>query len=121
MAHDWGHTARQIAGNLFGGGNGGGSVYEPTGFVPALTPSGGISGPPETLQTMSSTNANCGTGCNAPRYLTYDCRTGQFSPKRRRRRPKLLTNSDQAALGVIVAMFGKGAAAQIALAAAVKR
>jgi len=121
MAHDWGHTARQIATGLFGGNGGSGSVYEPTGFVPALTPTGGITGPAATLQTMSPTNANCGTGCNAPRYLTYDCRTQTFSPKRRRRRPRLLTATDQRDLGVIVAMFGKGAASQIALAAAVKR
>lgn len=64
----------------------------------------------------------CGAGpCSSPRYLTYDCRTQTFSKKRRRRRGRLLTASDQHDLGVIVAMFGKGAAGQIALAAAVKR
>jgi len=64
----------------------------------------------------------CGAGpCSSPRYLTYDCRTGTFSKKRRRRRGRLLTAGDQHDLGVIVAMFGKGAAGQIALAAAVKR
>jgi len=59
--------------------------------------------------------------CGGPRYLTYDCKTGQMSLRRRRRRRRLLTDGDKQDLGVIVAMFGKGAAAQIALAAAVKR
>ncbi len=72
--------------------------------------------------TIVPTNAECGSGpCGSPRYLTYDCRTNTFSKKRRRRRGRLLTASDQHDLGVIVAMFGKGAAGQIALAAAVKR
>lgn len=33
---------------------------------------------------------SCGTGCDSPRYMKYDCRTGELKPiKRRRRRPTL--------------------------------
>lgn len=28
----------------------------------------------------------CGSGCDAPRYLTYDCKTGEYKKRRRRRR-----------------------------------
>lgn len=39
--------------------------------------------------------AACGTGeCGSPRYLTYDCKTGEYKPRRRRRRRKALTKSD---------------------------
>jgi len=125
MAHDWGHLVRQGIESIAGLGVpqqaqilpalpptvGGGTFSYPAG-VPSITPSGGV---------MS--NALCPpTGsCGGPRYLTYDCRTGTMSVRRRRRRRALLTEGDKRDLGVIVAMFGKGAAAQIALAAAVKR
>ena len=37
----------------------------------------------------------CGDGsCGSPRYLTYDCKTGEYKPRRRRRRRKALTKSD---------------------------
>lgn len=37
--------------------------------------------------------ASCGTGCDAPRYLTYDCKTGEFKKRRRRRRRTGMTKS----------------------------
>lgn len=43
----------------------------------------------------------CEAGCNSPRYLTYDCRTGEFKKKRRRRRRSMLTMSDRDTLTFI--------------------
>ncbi len=122
MAHDWGHLIRQGIETYTG-------IGTPTVAQIMPTQGGTIVGPASTLQTATlpggsvSSNALCppAGSCGGPRYLTYDCKTGQMSVRRRRRRRRLLTEGDKSDLGVIVAMFGKGAAAQIALAAAVKR
>ncbi len=122
MAHDWGHLIRQGVESIAGLGV---PQVQQLQFGP--TTGGTIVGPASTLQTATlpggSMNALCppAGSCAGPRYLTYDCRTGTMSVRRRRRRRALLTEGDKRDLGVIVAMFGKGAAAQIALAAAVKR
>ncbi len=128
MAVDWGSILQSAVGGAYQAAIG--QLPTPYGvpsmeFGPAtmaVAATGGIQGPPETRQTMIQ--PNCGpvtTTKPGPRYLTYDCHTGEFIQRRRRRRKRLLTQGDQHDLGVIVAMFGKGAAGQIALAAAVKR
>lgn len=125
VAHDWGHLGRQVIGGVFGVGQPA-AMAAPAAFVESV-PTGGITGPAATLQTLGSTpmasNALCppAGACGGPRYLTYDCKTGQMSVRRRRRKGKLLTNGAKEDLAFILALFGKGAAAQIALAAAVKR
>lgn len=124
VAIDWGGVlsgAIDIAqGQMIGGGVLG-PVYDPQlGMAqgPVITASGGgVVIPPGGGGALCPPAGSCG----GPRYLTYDCKTGQMSVRRRRRRRRLLTEGDKSDLGVIVAMFGKGAAAQIALAAAVKR
>lgn len=122
VAHDWGHLIRQGIETFTG-------IGQPPVFSPTPLAGGTIVGPASTMQTATlpggpvTTNALCppAGSCGGPRYLTYDCKTGQMSVRRRRRRRRLLTDGDKQDLGTIVAMFGKGAAAQIALAAAVKR
>jgi len=121
MAIDWGGLISGGIDLLQGQQVGGYQTLPALSYAPMGSPVATAPSIPSGAGPIVSTQANCGTGCNAPRYLTYDCKTGTFSPKRRRRRGRLLTSSDQHDLGVIVAMFGKGAAAQIALAAAVKR
>ncbi len=131
VAIDWGGLIGDLGSQYIA------SAYAPQqSFVPFVStgmgapaaPSANVGGPDGITWgnggsgSVASSNELCGSGpCGSPRYLTYDCRTGTFSKKRRRRRGRLLTASDQHDLGVIVAMFGKGAAGQIALAAAVKR
>lgn len=49
--------------------------------------------------------AACGDGsCGSPRYLTYDCKTGEFRKKRRRRRRPMLTASDMVQLNQIAGL-----------------
>lgn len=64
---------------------------------------------------------NCGVRTvPGPRYLTYDCRTGQFIPKRRRRRRRLLTPTDLSDLAALAGVIGKGSQGmQVAVARAV--
>lgn len=119
VAHDWGHLIRQGIETYTG--IGAPPVYDPVASLgtglPAPTGGGGVVIPPGGGGQLCPPSGSCG----GPRYLTYDCKTGQMSVRRRRRRRRLLTDGDKQDLGTIVAMFGKGAAAQIALAAAVKR
>ncbi len=127
VAIDWGSVFSGAIDIAQGQMIGGQAYAAPTQFVggPTVLPmvasptggGGGVIVPPTGGGGMCAAPGECGQ----PRYLTFDCRTGTFSKKRRRRRGRLLTASDQHDLGVIVAMFGKGAAGQIALAAAVKR
>ncbi len=56
-----------------------------------------------------------------PRYLTFDCKTGKFSKKRRRGRPRLATDRDLSDLAAIVAITGKGSAMNQAVAGMVRR
>lgn len=45
---------------------------------------------------------DCGDGsCGSPRYLTYDCKTGEYRRKRRRRRRSMLTKGDMTDLQFI--------------------
>ncbi len=105
-------------------------------FVPAVTPQGptpvpqGNVGGPEGITwgenggggvPMENGSAKCGTGCDAPRYLLYDCKTGEFKARRRRRRRRLLTNQDIADLNSVAALAGKGAALSAAIAQATRR
>ena len=75
-----------------------------SGVPPMIPPTGGA---------LCGPNGGCG-----PRFLTYDCKTGQLSARRRRRRGKLLTAGRKEDLAFVIAMYGKGAASQIALAKA---
>jgi len=119
MAHDWMHTASQVL-DVFSGTVGG--------VPPMAAPINmqtGIGAPPSAMVGPATggamaNGAACGTGCNSPRYLTYDCRTGQFTQKRRRRRRRLLTSQDIGDLTSLVAIAGKGAALQAAVAKAVR-
>ncbi len=118
MAHDWGHLIRQGIETVTGIGQP--QVFDPPNIIGTLpAPAGGGGG----VVIGGGGGGLCppSGSCGGPRYLTYDCKTGQMSVRRRRRRRRLLTDGDKQDLGTIVAMFGKGAAAQIALAAAVKR
>lgn len=63
--------------------------------------------------------ANC-EPCG-PRYLTYDCKTGKLSARKRRRRRRLITPTDLGDLASIVAIAGKGGGMNQAIAAAVRR
>ena len=44
------------------------------------------------------TGMSCGTGCDSPRYMKYDCKTGELKPIRRRRRRPTLTPTQMAQL-----------------------
>ncbi len=118
VAHDWGHLLRQGIETFTGMGQP--QVFDPIiQTMPIPAPSGGGGG--VVIGGGGGTLCPPAGSCGGPRYLTYDCKTGTMSARRRRRRRRLLTDGDKQDLGTIVAMFGKGAAAQIALAAAVKR
>lgn len=73
-----------------------------------------------TGQPMTSDAASCGTGCDSPRYLTYDCRTGEFKKKRRRRRRAMLTLSDKDTL-TFISSLSSNANVKSALAARISR
>jgi hypothetical protein len=48
---------------------------------------------------------SCGDGsCGSPRYLTYDCKTGEFRKKRRRRRRPMLTATDMVQLNQVAGL-----------------
>lgn len=66
----------------------------PASDIPATVYSGG----------SMADGATCGTGCDAPRYLTYDCKTGEFKKKRRRRRKAMLTLGDRDTLNFIASL-----------------
>lgn len=123
MAHDWGHLLRQgveavatnwwapdataTPGILPGGGAG-------SSFVDAIAL--GTGGPGVTPSGAAATCEPCG-----PRYLTYDCKTGKFTKKRRRGRRRLATDRDLSDLAAIVAITGKGSAMNQAVAGMVRR
>lgn len=116
MAHDWGHLLRQGIteitgiGALPGNFSAGPEVNQPAGFATTVGPP--VIGPSGSAQSCEP----CG-----PRYLTYDCKTGKLSKKRRRGKPRLATNRDLSDLAAIVAITGKGSAMNQAVAAMVRR
>jgi len=119
MAHDWGHVLRQGASTFVAGLQQGGGAP-----LPIMNLATDLSGPAETLQTMTPTGAADCSGyqrCGTPRYLTYDCKDGTFKPRSRRRRRRLLTGRDISDLAALQAIAGKGAALQMAIATAVRR
>jgi len=126
VSHDWGHLGRQVVGGWLGVGNGaagglGGGIVDydlSTGFA-SQTPSRGASTATGGGGVPVISDASC-EPCG-PRYLTYDCKTGTFKPRRRRRRRRLLTPTDIADLAALAALAGKGAALQSAIAQAVRR
>lgn len=97
--------------------------FGPMNLAPGANRPNGIKGPVATMQTLSSTAADCSSynTCGTGRYLTYDCKTGEFKPRHRRRRRRLLTGRDITDLAALQAIAGKGAALQMAIATAVRR
>ncbi len=94
MAVDWGEFAEAQVQGLIRGftGVGGPPVYSvPVGFA---GPSPGAVPAPITTPPGAGGGGGglCPTDSCGPRYLTYDCKTGTFTHRRRRRRGKLLTN-----------------------------
>ncbi len=120
VAHDWGHVLRGATGSFAS------SFFAPQTTFPqamgqvALAPSD-LSGPADTLQTMSAADCSSYARCGTGRYLTYDCKDGTFKPRTRRRRRRLLTGRDISDLAALQAIAGKGAALQMAIATAVRR
>ncbi len=95
-------------------------IFDPYGFQPFVGTGGGIGGVPAT-PTQQATGASPMNGsslcppsgsCGGPRYLTYDCRTGEYSVRRRRRRRRIATSQDQADIASLAAIVGKGATLQ---------
>jgi len=123
MAHDWGHLLRQGVETVAT------SWWSPdAAATPGIVP--GAGGPGSSFVTgialggggavtPSATAANC-EPCG-PRYLTYDCKTGKFTKKRRRGRRRLATDRDLSDLAAIVAITGKGSAMNQAVAGMVRR
>ncbi len=120
MAHDWGHLLRE-------GIQGAATTW----FAPEQTVSGfagpGPQTPAQTQAWLGGASTGAPSGVNAtcepcgPRYLTYDCKTGKFSKKRRRGRRRLATDRDLSDLAAIVAITGKGSAMNQAVAGMVRR
>jgi len=123
MAHTWGHIFRSgveaVATNWWDG----------SAATPGIIPSGragatfvgstGTGSPGAAQYGGAMTAASC-EPCG-PRYLTYDCKTGKFSKKRRRGRRRLATDRDLSDLAAIVAITGKGSAMNQAVAGMVRR
>jgi len=119
MAHDWGHLLRQGVEAVAT------EWWTPsTGATPGILPQAAPTTPAAfvTGGTMASTPNGAAT-CEpcGPRYLTYDCKTGKYSKKRRRGKPRLATDRDLSDLAAIVAITGKGSAMNQAVAAMVRR
>lgn len=135
MAIDWGGLIGSVANTYIGARYAPSPVVMPS-FVPATQPYPTVGTPQATVNVggpsgisvdtgsgggKMAANGECGTGCDAPRYLLYDCKTGEFKPRRRRRRRRLLTNQDIADLNSVAALAGKGAALSAAIAQATRR
>ncbi len=95
MAVDWG----EVAGTVIGG------ILDDWG-VTTPAPYGGPMGP---------------VGTPLPTEVTVNTKTGQVKPCRRRRRRRLLTPTDISDLAALVAIAGKGAGMNLAIAKAVRR
>jgi len=132
VAIDWGGLIGGVAESYIGARYAPQPTFQPQSFVAAPVPqpspglvidSAGIRTGGGAGSVAMNSNELCGTPatCGTPRYLTYDCKTGEFKVRRRRRRRRLLTNQDIADLNSIVAMAGKGAALQAAIAQATRR
>jgi len=114
MAHTWTHVGSQFIGALFPG-----SQPGPLGFggpvsVPVAQPSPPIS----TIPSVAAYSGSCPP--RKTRTLTIDCETGEEVKRKRRRRPKLLTNGDMGMLFQI-ASLPNNANVRIALAGAIRR
>jgi len=118
MAHTWLHLGSQVIGGLFPDQNqlpyapGFGFAPQP-GQVPVQTgPAASTGG------SMAAYSGSCPP--RKTRTLTIDCETGQEVKRKRRRRPKLLTNGDMGMLFQI-ASLPNNANVRIALAGAIRR
>lgn len=92
-------------GTPLGGGQIQGPLYNQTPVVIDQGSSGGVVAATNNPGvTRMAEGAYCGTGCDSPRFLTYDCKTGEFKKKRRRRRKAMLTKSDLGDLAFIATL-----------------
>jgi len=129
-------TVAPVAAYDYGAGQGwwGGSPQPTAGIgmanPPPLTTPGYPSGPgaPGNMPTPSSNvvpivqdQALCAVPASNPRYLRYNCATGQFSKVPRRRRRRLLTSSDLKDLAALKAIVGGGAKMDGAIVQAIRR
>ncbi len=103
------------------------AVYSP---VATLTTPGFPSGPGAAAYTATPSSnvvpivqdqALCAVPAAQPRYLRYNCQTGQFSKVPRRRRRRLLTSSDLKDLAALKAIVGGGAKMDGAIVQAIRR
>ena len=115
VAHDWGHLFRETVGGLIGISDPSAQLYNP-GYTQQFTNLPPQAGGGAVMPTGTADCQPCG-----PRYLTYDCKTGKFSSRKRRRRRRLITPTDLGDLASIVAITGKGAGMNQAIAQAVRR
>lgn len=110
------------------------SQFQPTAvvqsFPPPLTTPGFPSGPgaaPYAAQQLKQQvmpvqdQQLCAVPAAQPRYLRYNCQTGQFSKVPRRRRRRLLTSSDLKDLAALKAIVGGGAKMDGAIVQAIRR
>lgn len=107
VAHDWGHTARQIATGLFNGGSSNAGPYD-VGY--------------DVLRgDFLPTSTGMGGGQAPPAKVTVDTRTGKVTPCRRARRKPLLTCTDLNTLAALKTIVGGGQALNFAVMKAVRR
>ncbi len=121
MAHTWTHVGSQFIGALFPNTVAAQSfVAGPGQVTPGLpTQSGaGLPAPGPIPGTAMYSGGTCPP--RKTRTLTIDCETGQEIKRKRRRRPKLLTNGDMGMLFQI-ASLPNNANVRIALAGAIRR
>lgn len=121
--------------NAYGTGQGWWGTPSPaTGIFPTqpapLTTPGFPSGPgaaaysspkPTNVVPIVQDQALCAVPAAQPRYLRYNCQTGQFSKVPRRRRRRLLTSSDLKDLAALKAIVGGGAKMDGAIVQAIRR
>lgn len=102
---------------------------QPPRIAPLTTP-GFPSGPgaaPYAAQAASNVvpivqdQSLCATPATNPKYLRYNCQTGQYSKVPRRRRRRLLTSSDLKDLAALKAIVGGGAKMDGAIVQAIRR
>ncbi len=114
MAVDWGDIAGQVIGGLVGD-------YMNLPGTPPISEFGGPMGPIQPGPTGVSGGAQLQVESQSCRYVTLDTHTGKVGKCRRRRRRRLLTPTDISDLAALVAIAGKGAGMNLAIAKAVRR
>ncbi len=121
MAHSWLHLGSQVLGGFFPEQNP--LAYAPAAFSGAQYAGSGGSATLPTVGAATGVSAMYSGGSCPPmktRTLTIDCATGLEVKRKRRRRPKLLTQGD---MGVLfqIASLPNNANVRVALAGAIRR